>query len=737
MAEFDLRDYVMAVRSTELPGTMQGTAFLVSQKKFGYAVTCCHVVGKQEQVELYFEPTGQSIQAKLVSDHSNIDMDIAILELLEQPPIQLKMLHLESGTLRNKKFESYGFPQTLKGLRIKGTVDGLVPSPEEALKTLRDGLFQLSTYENAEGISGAPVVLAHTSNVVGIIVRGYKTKSINLAHLAYAQPIDVILQIWPELGHQLLIRTKSEWLDAVGLSKDPFEYPDGGRDPDLASYYYFSKALYFQEVLGKLETVFVFADSGCGKSAFRNVLAQACLNRDAGHLILPVNYLWLAPLTLKHKKGQNIEVEDHVELLIKEGINAFVRAIRKGVIERCNSVEKEIRDYMWAYVREYGQHLTLAIRNKLKKLLEPSDDAEYSLPEDYADRLSNFCDTVTSLGFECVYFLVDPYASDETEWSVLFPLFVDKRVLDLSDNHGAFKFFLDRHLMDTVRAMPAISTEMVKLSPLEWFENDLHQMVLQRLSAKMHKGKSPQAVLGKMFEKSDSFSMILEESHENPRALVTLFNAVISERCKSLPFDREQVPIPHQLVERVIELLQPHKQEPPSPTLLQAREQHKALAIAKMIAQGESDRVEFKSTMRWNVHTRERDKRMEKTIAGTLSAFMNSEGGTLLIGVDDEGNVLGLADDFSTLRKQDEDGFELALTDIVKSYLGVEYRRYIHVTFVEISGKLICIANVDKSHEPVYLQDGEEREFYVRMGNSTRRLDVKAAISYIRSRWGW
>jgi len=65
-------------------------------------------------------------------------------------------------------------------------------------------------------------------------------------------------------------------------------------------------------------------------------------------------------------------------------------------------------------------------------------------------------------------------------------------------------------------------------------------------------------------------------------------------------------------------------------------------SVAELVARGESDRVEFKSTARINLHTGAKDERMEQVVAKTVGAFLNAEGGTLLIGVDDAGQALGL-----------------------------------------------------------------------------------------------
>jgi predicted HTH transcriptional regulator len=73
--------------------------------------------------------------------------------------------------------------------------------------------------------------------------------------------------------------------------------------------------------------------------------------------------------------------------------------------------------------------------------------------------------------------------------------------------------------------------------------------------------------------------------------------------------------------------------------------------IIDRIKKRESSAIELKSSFRYDVRNRKPNPKMEKIIAKTISAFMNSEGGTLLIGVDDENNVIGLQDDYETLKK--------------------------------------------------------------------------------------
>jgi predicted HTH transcriptional regulator len=158
--------------------------------------------------------------------------------------------------------------------------------------------------------------------------------------------------------------------------------------------------------------------------------------------------------------------------------------------------------------------------------------------------------------------------------------------------------------------------------------------------------------------------------------------------------------------------------------------------IADLIAQGENDRVEFKSSMRWDFKTEKVNKHLREVIARTIAGMLNSEGGNLLIGVADDGMVLGIEQDLRTLHKKNADGFQLILTDIVKNYLGIEYIPYVRPRFELVDGKRICVVSVEKSPTPVFLAAGDIHTFWVRMGNSTRILDIKAATRYIQTHWG-
>lgn len=156
-----------------------------------------------------------------------------------------------------------------------------------------------------------------------------------------------------------------------------------------------------------------------------------------------------------------------------------------------------------------------------------------------------------------------------------------------------------------------------------------------------------------------------------------------------------------------------------------------SLDIAALLAAGESEQVEFKETARWNVREDKKDARMEQVVAKTVAAFLNSDGGTLVIGADDQGHPVGLARDFATLREPDADRFELWLRDLLSTTLGKNAAALPHIRFAEIDGQTVCAVRCPRSPEPVFLTQGTTRDLWVRVGNSTRSFGVDEAVTYV------
>ncbi len=131
------------------------------------------------------------------------------------------------------------------------------------------------------------------------------------------------------------------------------------------------------------------------------------------------------------------------------------------------------------------------------------------------------------------------------------------------------------------------------------------------------------------------------------------------------------------------------------------------------------------------------NKEMEAVIVKTVASFLNAEaGGTLLIGVEDNGDVLGLQHDYKTFgRKQDRDGFENWLTTLLLDAYGKDSSPLIRITFHEVESKEICRVIAQPSSKPVFVRDDKAEHLYIRTGNSTRLLSTREAIEYCKVRW--
>lgn len=157
--------------------------------------------------------------------------------------------------------------------------------------------------------------------------------------------------------------------------------------------------------------------------------------------------------------------------------------------------------------------------------------------------------------------------------------------------------------------------------------------------------------------------------------------------------------------------------------------------IEELILGGESELVEFKSTLRYDLRQKTVNKKLEYVIAKTISAFLNSNGGNLFIGIDDEQNALGLDNDIATLQKQDIDGFELQLIEIIKKYIGKEFSSHIKIKFPIYDEKKICRISVSKSSKPVFVTFEGKEDFFIRSGCSSQPLSREEQSAYEREHW--
>ena len=154
--------------------------------------------------------------------------------------------------------------------------------------------------------------------------------------------------------------------------------------------------------------------------------------------------------------------------------------------------------------------------------------------------------------------------------------------------------------------------------------------------------------------------------------------------------------------------------------------------LEDVIRSGEGDSLEFKSTLRWDLRKGKTGQHIERACLRTISAFLNSRGGTLLIGIRDNGSVEGIESD----RLDTDDRWLLHLWTLIRTCFGKDFSPYIRSRLEKIQGKTVCRVECMRSPRPVFLkQPGFEEEFCIRVGPGNAVLAVSEALHYIADRF--
>jgi hypothetical protein len=171
-------------------------------------------------------------------------------------------------------------------------------------------------------------------------------------------------------------------------------------------------------------------------------------------------------------------------------------------------------------------------------------------------------------------------------------------------------------------------------------------------------------------------------------------------------------------------------------TLIQQLELELGKDLAALIKRGEDDGLEFKSSFRFDFRQRKVNKVLEAVIVKTLAGFMNAQGGSLLIGVADDGSIVGLDNDYQTLNRKDSDGYTQLLMSTVADKLGTPACRLLRILFHRVEDKEVCRLIVLPSPVPVYAKEDNQSKFYIRTASGTREMDLQEAVGFIKTKWG-
>jgi hypothetical protein len=156
-----------------------------------------------------------------------------------------------------------------------------------------------------------------------------------------------------------------------------------------------------------------------------------------------------------------------------------------------------------------------------------------------------------------------------------------------------------------------------------------------------------------------------------------------------------------------------------------------AINVSDLIASGETGAIEFKSSLRTNLHTGEKDPRMEMAVLKSITGFLNAKGGTLIVGVADDGTPVGLEKDGFA----DEDKMSLHLINLLKDRIGAQHSISIQSRFDDYNGVRVLVVECSPSPSAVYVKDGQVERFFVRYGPSTLELTGSALQEYIKQRF--
>lgn len=154
------------------------------------------------------------------------------------------------------------------------------------------------------------------------------------------------------------------------------------------------------------------------------------------------------------------------------------------------------------------------------------------------------------------------------------------------------------------------------------------------------------------------------------------------------------------------------------------------IELLNLIRRGESDKLEFKSTIRLNMHTQKMGKEIELAWLKSVVAFCNTEGVSILIGVNGQGEILGTEAD----RFPNEDKALLNVQNLIKQHVGMEYAQYINYIFREVEGKKILVIQCQFCKEPVFLSNGDREQFFVRSGPASIELPVSKVLQFIKDK---
>ena len=134
--------------------------------------------------------------------------------------------------------------------------------------------------------------------------------------------------------------------------------------------------------------------------------------------------------------------------------------------------------------------------------------------------------------------------------------------------------------------------------------------------------------------------------------------------------------------------------------------------------------------MRWNLKTDRSEKVIDKAWLKSVAAFLNSDGGVLLVGVTDNSDIMGIETD----NFDNEDKYLLHVNNRIQQHIGLEHAGFIGYQLVPVDNQKVLLVECQPSPSPVFLKISKEEEFYIRVGPGSRRLSTSEVVAYVTNR---
>lgn len=561
--------------------------------------------------------------------------------------------------------------------------------------------------------------------------------------------------------------TESAWLDNFGFVRSPFERLEAGSEeytePGFLSNCFVDPDG-FLDILGYANaplTQILYAKRGEGKTACRVMVDYLCLHggvpdKKTGQSVYVLSVPHIHFHTIIHKLDLEIQVVDIMRRAVSQFADLLTDAeiIRSNLRQIAHTVVVDINWFLYFYSLYLNPQQIELLSHIGFKI--PFDSSPYPTLDNRnnmssLDHLRQWCRLMNDIGIQAVYVLVDGLdeltstaANLKEAYRLLSPLITNRELLDKTP-YFALKCFLPSGMENLILSDKAGRPELIPTQRVSWSNEKLKQLLRKRIQY-FRNQEYQQAESGfEEFCVPELYGLIEDElisaSYFNPRFLLKLCDLMVEAHCiaaistesNAYNLNRADLEVAKKNFEHWIIM---HENE-------DVHVGKEKLDIRKIIEAGETDEVEFKSSLIRDLRTNQPNDGLIMKLGKEIAGMLNGNGGILLIGVSDDKFVLGIEGDFEFLgqrnknradsRKEDTDGFGLKLIDLIKDNMGAHVLDNIKIDFETVDDKIICMIRVNPASQPVYF--GKLEEFFIRMNTSNLRLSTREIIDYVSSHW--